>query len=137
MPTFYQSLPALSLFLSRVSGSAEAGCRAEWQPAAFGGGPEGRGPSSDGGSRPGRGAEPRPAPTAPHQVTPLILLHATTLRPSARCAQHSASGPAGRHPHFIKTPQYTMCQGNRAGVSRHMLTLHMTSPHNAGSVCWF
>lgn len=65
------------------SGSTEAGCGAERLPAAFGGGPEGRGPSPGGGSRPGRGAKPRPAPTAPHQVTPLILLHATTLRPSA------------------------------------------------------
>lgn len=47
-----------SVSLSLGAGSGEAGCGAERLPAAFGPGPEGRGPTAGGGSEPDGAAGP-------------------------------------------------------------------------------
>lgn len=59
------------------SGKAELG--AGWLQAAAGGGPKGREPMAGQSHQPGRTAGKCPAPTAPHQVVPNPIIHATTL----------------------------------------------------------
>lgn len=61
------------------TGSGKAELRAGWLSAASGGGPKGREPMAGRSPEPSRTAGKCPAPTAPHQVVPNPIIHATTL----------------------------------------------------------
>lgn len=61
------------------TGSGKAELRAGWLSAASGGGPKGWEPMAGRSPEPSRTAGKCPAPTAPHQVVPNPIIHATTL----------------------------------------------------------
>lgn len=94
--------PPLSFHLCGT-GSGKAELRAGWLPAASGGGPEGREPMAGRSTEPSRTAGKRPAPTAPHQVVPNPIIHATTLThtqtvlPSAQLLPSSAQSSSDQH----------------------------------------
>lgn len=74
--------PPPSLFLSFHlcgAGSGKTELRTGWLSTAPGGGPKGWEPMAGRSPEPSRTAGKRPAPTAPHQVVPNPIIHATTL----------------------------------------------------------
>lgn len=106
------SPPSLSFHLCGT-GSGKAELRAGWLSAASGGGPKGRGPMAGRSPEPSRTAGKRPAPTAPHQVVPNPIIHATTLTYThthsrahihTQCSPLPSSCPAQPSPVQTSTP---------------------------------
>ena len=109
----FPKLHYLPFFHLCGTGSGKAELRAGWLSAASGGGPKGWEPMAGRSPEPSRTAGKCPAPTAPHQVVPNPIIHATTLTPQLThtdthtCTQHSplpSSGPVQPSPVQTSTP---------------------------------